>query len=58
MSTDQGSGLLIIGSSQAGVQLAVFTSDFGGGRKQLQIEVRGTDLAEVTHGQRQAADSA
>ncbi|HJR41500.1 MAG TPA: efflux RND transporter permease subunit [Gemmatimonadaceae bacterium] len=32
----------------AGVQLAVFTSDFGGGRKQLQIEVRGTDLAEVT----------
>ena len=32
----------------AGVQLAVFTSDFGGGRKELQLEVRGTDLAEVT----------
>lgn len=27
----------------AGVQLAVFTSDFGGGRKQLQLEVRGDD---------------
>jgi HAE1 family hydrophobic/amphiphilic exporter-1 len=29
----------------AGVQLAVFTSDFGGGRKQLQLEVRGDDPA-------------
>jgi HAE1 family hydrophobic/amphiphilic exporter-1 len=29
----------------AGVQLAVFTSDFGGGRKQLQLEVRGNDPA-------------
>jgi len=29
----------------AGVQLAVFTNDFGGGRKQLQLEVRGDDPA-------------
>ncbi|MBS1241881.1 MAG: acriflavin resistance protein, partial [Gemmatimonadetes bacterium] len=29
----------------AGVQLAVFTSDFGGGRKQLQLEIRGDDPA-------------
>jgi hydrophobic/amphiphilic exporter-1 (mainly G- bacteria), HAE1 family len=32
----------------AGVTLAVFTSDFGGGRKQLLFEVRGPDLASVT----------
>jgi HAE1 family hydrophobic/amphiphilic exporter-1 len=32
----------------AGVTLAVFTSDFGGGRKQLQIEVRGPDLEAVS----------
>ena len=32
----------------AGVTLAVFTSDFSGGRKELQIEVRGQDLAGVT----------
>ncbi|HET9274635.1 MAG TPA: efflux RND transporter permease subunit, partial [Gemmatimonadales bacterium] len=31
----------------AGVKLAVFTSDFGGGRKQLQLEVRGSDLASL-----------
>ena len=29
------------------VKLAVFTSDIGGGRKQLQLEVRGTDLASL-----------
>ena len=34
----------------AGVTLAVFTSDFGGGRKQLQLEVRGPDLAAVGAG--------
>jgi HAE1 family hydrophobic/amphiphilic exporter-1 len=34
----------------AGVTLAVFTSDFGGGRKQLQLEVRGPDLASVGEG--------
>lgn len=32
-------------SSVAGVKLAVFTTDIGGGRKQLQLEVRGNDLA-------------
>jgi HAE1 family hydrophobic/amphiphilic exporter-1 len=32
----------------AGVTLAVFTSDFGGGRKQLQMEIRGPDLAGVS----------
>jgi HAE1 family hydrophobic/amphiphilic exporter-1 len=32
----------------AGVTLAVFTSDFGGGRKQLLFEVRGPDLAAVS----------
>jgi HAE1 family hydrophobic/amphiphilic exporter-1 len=35
-------------SRVAGVQLAVFTNDFSGGRKELQIEVRGPDLASVT----------
>jgi HAE1 family hydrophobic/amphiphilic exporter-1 len=34
--------------SVAGVKLAVFTSDIGGGRKQLQLEVRGTDLKVLT----------
>ena len=33
--------------SVAGVKLAVFTTDIGGGRKQLQLEVRGTDLASL-----------
>ncbi len=32
----------------SGVTLAVFTSDFGGGRKQLQYEVRGPDIATIT----------
>ncbi len=32
----------------AGVKLAVFTSDIGGGRKQLQLEVRGTELSTLT----------
>jgi HAE1 family hydrophobic/amphiphilic exporter-1 len=32
----------------AGVTLAVFTNDFGGGRKQLQLEVRGSDPAVLT----------
>lgn len=32
----------------AGVKLAVFTSDIGGGRKQLQLEVRGTELTTLT----------
>jgi HAE1 family hydrophobic/amphiphilic exporter-1 len=36
----------------AGVTLSVFTSDFGGGRKQLQMQLRGNDLAALT----QAAD--
>ena len=33
--------------SVAGVKLAVFTSDIGGGRKQLQLEVRGADLVSL-----------
>ncbi len=32
----------------AGVKLAVFTSDISGGRKSLQLEVRGTDLAVLS----------
>jgi HAE1 family hydrophobic/amphiphilic exporter-1 len=32
-------------ASVSGVSLAVFTSDMGGGRKQLQLEIRGDDLA-------------
>ena len=31
----------------AGVTLAVFTSDFGGGRKQLQFQLRGGDIATL-----------
>jgi hydrophobic/amphiphilic exporter-1 (mainly G- bacteria), HAE1 family len=31
----------------AGVTLAVFTSDFGGGQKQLQFQLRGNDLAAL-----------
>jgi len=34
--------------SVAGVKLAVFTTDIGGGRKQLQLEVRGSELANLT----------
>ena len=36
----------------AGVTLSVFTSGFGGGRKQLQFQLRGNDLAAIN----QAAD--
>jgi hydrophobic/amphiphilic exporter-1 (mainly G- bacteria), HAE1 family len=32
----------------AGVTLSVFTSDFGGGRKQLQFQIRGSDLPALT----------
>ena len=32
----------------AGVTLAIFESDFGGGRKQLQFQLRGGDLATLT----------
>ncbi len=31
----------------AGVKLAVFTSEMGGGRKQLQLEVRGSDIMSL-----------
>jgi HAE1 family hydrophobic/amphiphilic exporter-1 len=31
----------------AGVTLAVFTSDFGGGQKQLQFQLKGNDLASL-----------
>jgi HAE1 family hydrophobic/amphiphilic exporter-1 len=31
----------------AGVTLSVFTNDFGGGRKQLQYQIRGNDLAAI-----------
>ncbi|HEX7919112.1 MAG TPA: efflux RND transporter permease subunit, partial [Gemmatimonadales bacterium] len=31
----------------AGVQVAVFTSDIGGGRKQLVLQVKGPDLASI-----------
>jgi multidrug efflux pump subunit AcrB len=31
-----------------GVKLSVFTSDFGGGRKQVQLEVRGNDVPTIT----------
>jgi multidrug efflux pump subunit AcrB len=34
--------------SIAGVTLAIFESDFGGGRKQLQFQLRGGDLATLT----------
>jgi HAE1 family hydrophobic/amphiphilic exporter-1 len=32
-------------ASLAGVRLSVYTSDFGGGRKQLALQVRGDDIA-------------
>jgi HAE1 family hydrophobic/amphiphilic exporter-1 len=32
----------------AGVTLAVFTVDFGGGRKQLALQIKGPDLASIT----------
>ena len=31
----------------AGVQVAIFTSDMGGGRKQLMLQVKGPDLASI-----------
>jgi HAE1 family hydrophobic/amphiphilic exporter-1 len=31
-----------------GVKLSVFTSDFGGGRKQVQLEIRGIDVPTIT----------
>ncbi len=31
-----------------GVKVSVFTSDFGGGRKQLQLEIRGEDVPTLT----------
>ncbi len=31
----------------AGVKMAVFTSDFGGGRKQLLLQIKGEDLASI-----------
>ena len=31
-----------------GAKVSIFTSDFGGGRKQLQLEVRGGDVATIT----------
>ncbi|MEP6744784.1 MAG: efflux RND transporter permease subunit, partial [Gemmatimonadota bacterium] len=34
-------------SRVAGVQVAVFTSDIGGGRKQLVLQVKGPDLAAI-----------
>jgi HAE1 family hydrophobic/amphiphilic exporter-1 len=32
----------------SGVKLSVFTSDFGGGRKNVQLEVRGNDVPTIT----------
>lgn len=32
----------------SGVKLSVFTTDFGGGRKQLQLEVRGSDVPSIS----------
>ncbi len=34
-------------SRMAGIQVAVFTSDMGGGRKQLVLQVKGPDLASI-----------
>jgi HAE1 family hydrophobic/amphiphilic exporter-1 len=34
-------------ASVSGVSLAVFTTDIGGGRKQLQLEIRGDDLSAL-----------
>ena len=31
----------------AGAKIAVFTSDFGGGRKQLLLQIKGDDLAAI-----------
>ena len=40
----------------AGVTLSVFTSDFGGGRKQLQFQLRGNDLASINQAAEQVMD--
>ena len=40
----------------AGVTLSVFTNDFGGGRKQLQFQLRGDDLAALNQGAEQVRE--
>jgi HAE1 family hydrophobic/amphiphilic exporter-1 len=40
----------------AGVTLAVFTSDFGGGQKQLQFQLKGNDLAALNQAAEQVMD--
>jgi hydrophobic/amphiphilic exporter-1 (mainly G- bacteria), HAE1 family len=40
----------------AGVTLSVFTSDFSGGRKQLQFQLRGNDLAAINQAAEQVMD--
>ena len=40
----------------AGVTLSVFTSDFGGGRKQLQMQLRGNDLASLNEAAEQVRE--
>ena len=40
----------------AGVTLSVFTSDFGGGRKQLQMQLRGNDLVALNEAAEQVRE--
>jgi HAE1 family hydrophobic/amphiphilic exporter-1 len=40
----------------AGVTLAVFTSDFGGGQKQLQFQLKGNDLAAINQAAEQVME--
>ena len=40
----------------AGVTLAVFTNDFGGGRKMLQFQLRGNNLAAINQAAEQVMD--
>ena len=40
----------------AGVTLSVFTSDFGGGRKQLQFQLRGDDLVAINQAAEQVLE--
>jgi HAE1 family hydrophobic/amphiphilic exporter-1 len=40
----------------AGVTLAVFTSDFGGGQKQLQFQLKGNDLASINQAAEQVLE--
>jgi HAE1 family hydrophobic/amphiphilic exporter-1 len=48
ISAEQFANLLRAETKQvAGVTLSVFTSDFGGGRKQLQMQLRGNDLVAL-----------